>query len=217
MSDANPFQSPTPVNVGQPIAGNPIDRKPGALTAIAVICLILGIFGIMNFCGSILAVVMQMLASNVVDSIPSTDPNMEFQKENLAANQVLIIPMGILGLFNLGVAAGLITGAIGTFSLKQKLHGIFKTSLSVAIVYCFFKLAFQMYSTWVQYSATRKMFDNPSFQDDPQAVEVASNMMGIFMGVGVLFSVLWCLGLAGFYFWSSSYISKPEIQSLYKN
>lgn len=209
MSD-NPYASPVAADAKQ----DP-DKSPGLFIAVCVICLILGIFGLMGTCFTGVGFALQSFMAEVLEQQgDSTD--MVFQRENLKIQQPLMLPALLISLFNLVVAGGLVIGAIGGLKRTEKLWKTFRLALFGAIFYGLLKIGLQVYGAMLQLNGFEAIRNNPNLQGNPAEMEqmlTVARYMGIATAVvGVLLAV----GLIAFYAWAASYINRPHIRQLYR-
>lgn len=209
---SNPFESPVeakPVLGAQSVP--PV--APGGLTPILVICLILGVFGLMGSCmGGVVAFGMPYMA----DFIQNSDlPEQEKAKQvlSLTAQKPAMIPTLIQSIVNLFVASLLVIGAIGCFKRKESSRGLLRTGLLGAIFFSFLKIGLGIYVYFATAAAMKvgleKLQSAPNFQAENDPLADFSQIFGMIgMGAGVLFAV----GLLIFYFWARSYLGKPSVE-----
>ena len=200
----NPYQS----NPTLPQATSVPQQKPGGLTAIAVICLILGSLGALM---ALLSIAMLFLqgSMNQFQAAQPGGPPAEFFAEMEALQASQFIPTLIVNGCNVIIGSLLAIGSIGVLGTKEWGRNLLRNALLAAI---FFVIVRGIYSMWVQYnsmSAISKML--PSGEDTAtlQAIVQGSIIFGIVIGV------IWMAVLIGFYIWSRSYLNKPPIRALF--
>ena len=198
----NPYQS----NPTLPQATSVPQQKPGGLTAIAVICLILGSLGALM---AIFGIVMLFLQGTMNQFQPGA-AEAEFLAEMEALQASQFIPTLIINGCNVIIGSLLAVGSIGVLGTKEWGRNLLRNSLLAAI---FFVLVRGIYGMWVQYSsmsAIGKMV--PPGGEGAETVEMA---MQVGIIVGIVIGVAWMAVLIGFYIWSRSYLNKPPIRALF--
>ena len=200
----NPYQS----NPTLPQATSVPQQKPGGLTAIAVICLILGSLGALMALFGIAMLFLQGSMNQLQAAQPGGPPP-EFLAEMEALQASQFIPTLIVNGCNVIIGSLLAIGSIGVLGTKEWGRNLLRNALLAAI---FFVIVRGIYSMWVQYnsmSAISKML--PSGEDTAtlQAIMQGSIIFGIVIGV------IWMAVLIGFYVWSWIYLNKPPIRALF--
>ena len=209
MSQTNPYQSvPSLPNSGKSIA----KQKPGGLTAIPVICLILGALGIITGLLGVVMTVFQGFANNLQQGM-QMDPGMaEFQAKMQEVQQIQFVPNLIANGCNLIVGSLLVVGAIGVFGLKEWGRKLLRNALLFASVFVVLRGLFMI---WVQYSTMGVMAEAmpiPGGASGPGAgPETFKMMMQAGVIVGIVIGLAWVGLLLGFYLWSRSYLNKESV------
>ena len=200
----NPYQS----NPTLPQATSVPQQKPGGLTAIAVICLILGSLGaLMALFG--IAMLFFQESMNQFQAAQPGGPPPEFLAEMEALQASQFIPNLIVNGCNVIIGSLLAIGSIGVLGTKEWGRNLLRNALLAAI---FFVIVRGIYSMWVQYnsmSAISKML--PSGED-------TATMEAIMQGTiifGIVIGVIWMVVMIGFYIWSWIYLNKPPIRALF--
>ncbi len=201
----NPYQSaptlPNPVIVPQ--------QKPGGLTAVAVISLIIGVMGVLM---SLFAIAMLFLQGtmNQFPGAQTGGPETEIitQMEAIQANQFLTNL--VFGSCNVIIGSLLAIGSIGVLGTKEWGRNLLRNSLLAAIL---FVIVRGICTMWIQYqamSSISKMI--PSGSEGGAAMQT---VMQVSIIVGIVFGVIWMAGLIGFYVWGRIYLNKPPIKALF--
>jgi hypothetical protein len=210
MSD-NPFAAPNPSEGKSPQTRG---KAPGALTAILVICLIMGIMGLLGSCmgGVALGVQnsLQLQGANMGDPAQQAiqEKMQEMQSQQFIPNVIMI------GL-NFIVAPLLIIGAIGCLSRKAWGHGLLVKGLLVAVFYVVVKTVLTIVIQVATMGSVGEVMQEAMAQQGgapPQAAEMMGGAMKIGMVVAIVFAVGWALLQLGFYIWSWTYLRKDEVQ-----
>ena len=197
----NPYQSapslPNPASLAA-------QQKPIGLTAIPVICLILGILGTLMNLWILIVLVFQ-------DSFKAAQPaNLAEYHEKLAAiQQGQIIFSIIIICCNFIIAPLLVYGAISVLKVKESGRNLLRNTLLFAII---FVVARGAYAIWHQFNKMSAMKELPSAEfNDP----VMASAMQFSMVAGIVVGVIWAVGLVGFYVWSRVYLNKPSVRAFF--
>lgn len=214
MSD-NPFKSqpsePTPQTVPATEIPAPPRSAPGALTPILIICLILGIFGLLGSCGSGVVVVFQSVFADFIADVPGRVEDKEFQRLNFSVQKKMMVPGLVLAAINLVIATMLVIGSIGGLRRKDSGRSLLSTAILAAIVYGILKIVVTIYSYFVTMSGLSEAVANYEGEADP-AVLTSLLQFGKLGGIiGTVFAVVFALAILGFYIWARSYLNKSQV------
>lgn len=200
----NPYQS----NPTLPQATSVPQQKPGGLTAIAVICLILGSLGALMALFGIAMLFLQGSMNQFQAAQPGGPPP-EFFAEMEALQASQFIPTLIVNGSNVLIGSLLAIGSIGVLGTKEWGRNVLRNALLAAI---FFVVVRGIYSMWVQYSSMSAMSKMVPSGGDAATMEAIMQGSIIF---GIVIGVIWMAVLIGFYIWSRSYLNKPPIRALF--
>ena len=200
----NPYQS----NPTLPQATSVPQQKPGGLTAIAVICLILGSLGALMALFGIAMLFLQGSMNQFQAAQPGGPPP-EFLAEMEALQASQFIPTLIVNGCNVIIGSLLAIGSIGVLGTKEWGRSLLRNALLAAI---FFVVVRGIYSMWVQYSSMSAMSKMVPSGGDAATMEAIMQGGIIF---GIVIGVIWMAVLIGFYIWSRSYLNKPPIRALF--
>ena len=198
----NPYQS----NPTLPQATSVPQQKPGGLTAIAVICLILGSLGALM---AIFGIVMLFLQGTMNQFQPGA-AEAEFLAEMEALQASQFIPTLIVYGCNVIIGSLLAIGSIGVLGTKEWGRSLLRNALLAAI---FFVIVRGIYTMWMQYSSMSAMSNMMSSAGENAAAVEMGMQIGIF--IGIAFTVIWGAALIVFYIWSWNYLNKPPIRALF--
>ena len=184
-------------------------EKPGGLTAIAVICLILGTLGVLVSLATIVMLFFQDDLNQFQNAQPGgSTPEFVAEMEALQTSQLL--PNLIFSGCNVIIGSLLVTGSIGVLGTNEWGRSLLRNSLLVAIL---FVIVRGIYGMWIQFqsiSTISKMI--PSGGEGAAELEM---IMRISIIVGLVIGIVWLVVLVVFYAWSRSYLNKPPIRSLF--
>ncbi len=208
MSD-NPFAESKPVQaeISPPDTSH---KRPGALNAILIVCIVLGVLGIFGSCIGIGG----LAAQDYIATLPGQDDPMNVKMREL--QKPMLIPNIIMMGLNCIIAPLLLIGGIGGLNRKGWAYGLLKFTLLAATIYVLIRgvvstvLQFGMMSE-MKTAVLEGLKDQPNM--NPQAAEMAGNMAQIFGMVGLGFGVVVMLILAGFYFWGWNYLRKDNVKA----
>ncbi len=196
----NPYQS---LPESTKPSGVAPQQKPGGLTAIAVICLVLGGLALL---GSLLAIGMSFFQDslNQFQNAQASGPGAEIQAKMQAVQEGQFIPNLIFSGCNVIIGTLLVLGGIGVLTLKESGRNLLRSVLLVAIV---FVIVRGIYGIWNSVSVMGAIQD----VGDP----VLQTAMQVGLIIGLVFAVIVPMVLVGFYAWSRSYLNKPDIRALF--
>ena len=200
----NPYQS----NPTLPQATSVPQQKPGGLTAIAVICLILGSLGALIALFGIVMLFFQGSMNQFQAAQPGGPPP-EFFAEMEALQASQFIPTLIVNGCNVIIGSLLAIGSIGVLGTKEWGRNLLRNALLAAI---FFVVVRGIYSMWVQYSSMSVISKMVPAGGDKATMEAIMQGTIIF---GIVIGVIWMVVLIGFYIWSRIYLNKPPIRALF--
>jgi uncharacterized BrkB/YihY/UPF0761 family membrane protein len=221
MSD-NPFASSPKPEEGMPAPGQqfvPPQQAPGALTAISVICLILGVLGLLGSCTTIGGLIAQGFGvdfNQFVQEMSGQEPDetqKKLQELTAAANNKMVIPGIVLTVLRLIVALLLTLGSIFCLRRKEKGRTTLRKGLLSAIFYCVLYIGFSIYSTMSVLGFIKQGFEE--FAGDQQNLEQILPII-TWSAIGLLvFFCLFYLVLMAFYFWARGYLNKEQVISYF--
>jgi hypothetical protein len=218
MSD-NPFASKPESFLPMPpgVSGDPgiPQKSPGGLTAILVICLILGILGLGSTCFGGLGYVAASFLEDFAIEGAADDAQRELQKSNFAAQKKLMIPGLALIVVNLVVATLLFAGSILGLKRKESGRKLLGYGLIGAILYSFPKMGFYIYQQMVTSAATREVLEKMSGEEGGEQIEMIASISSGFGWVITIFFVIVSLVMLGFYIWAKLYLGKDRIVELF--
>ena len=200
----NPYQS----NPTLPQATSVPQQKPGGLTAIAVICLILGSLGALMALFGIVILFFQGSMNQFQAAQPGGPPP-EFLAEMEALQASQFIPTLIVNGCNVIIGSLLAIGSIGVLGTKEWGRNLLRNALLAAI---FFVVVRGIYGMWVQYSSMSVISKMVPAGGDKATMEAIMQGTIIF---GIVIGVIWMVVLIGFYIWSRIYLNKPPIRALF--
>lgn len=200
----NPYQS----NPTLPQATSVPQQKPGGLTAIAVICLILGSLGALMALFGIVMLFFQGSMNQFQAAQPGGPPP-EFLAEMEALQASQFIPTLIVNGCNVLIGSLLAIGSIGVLGTKEWGRSLLRNALLAAI---FFVVVRGIYSMWVQYSSMSVISKMVPAGGDKATMEAIMQGTIIF---GIVIGVIWMVVMIGFYIWSRIYLNKPPIRALF--
>ena len=200
----NPYQS----NPTLPQATSVPQQKPGGLTAIAVICLILGSLGALMALFGIVMLFFQGSMNQFQAAQPGGPPP-EFLAEMEALQASQFIPTLIVNGCNVIIGSLLAIGSIGVLGTKEWGRNLLRNALLAAI---FFVVVRGIYGMWVQYSSMSVISKMVPAGGDKATMEAIMQGTIIF---GIVIGVIWMVVMIGFYIWSRIYLNKPPIRALF--
>ena len=212
----NPFASPQPVSAEYETAAR--RKAPGALTAILIICLVLGILGLLESCfgGAALAFQTQINEFQAKNPDPIAK---KMQQEIEGVQQEQFVPNLIMIGLNFIVAPLLVTGAIGGLNRKTWGYRFLSAGLLLAVFYVVVRVVLTIIIQLATMGTMTKAMQDGMRQQGganaAQGAEIVGTAMqvGIYVAIGV--SVLWGLIQLGFYFWSWTYLRKDQTRSYF--
>ena len=200
----NPYQS----NPTLPQATSVPQQKPGGLTAIAVICLILGSLGALMALFGIVMLFFQGSMNQFQAAQPGGPPP-EFLAEMEALQASQFIPTLIVNGCNVIIGSLLAIGSIGVLGTKEWGRNLLRNALLAAI---FFVVVRGIYGMWVQYNSMSVISKMVPAGGDKATMEAIMQGTIIF---GIVIGVIWMVVMIGFYIWSRIYLNKPPIRALF--
>ena len=209
----NPFATPEIVSA-TPKAPQ---KAPGALTAILIICLVMGILGLLGSCMGAAGLAFQGQIQGMQQNMG--DPAQQAMQKELQTiqNQQLIPNLIMVGL-NFIVAPLLTIGAIGGLNRKPWGHKLLSIGLLVAMFYVVIKLVISIIMQVMTMGPMTKAMEKAMAEQggaEAQAAGVIGGAMQIGIIVGIVIAAVWGLLLLGFYIWAWMYLRKDEVMSYF--
>lgn len=212
----NPFAKPEIVS-GSPKVSQ---KAPGGLTALLIICLVLGILGLFMSCMGGAALALQGPLQEWQQEMG--DPAQQaMQKEIQTTQEPYFIPSLIMVGLNFIVAPLLTIGAIGGLNRKPWGHKLLGFGLLLAIFYVVvnsvLKIIMQVMTMGPIAKITEKAMAEQGAAGGPQA-QTAEMMGGLMQVIGIgaiVIAAIWGLMLLGFYVWGWMYLRKDAVKNYF--
>lgn len=217
---ATPVEATTPYSSAE-MTSLPAKKKlPGAMMAIAIICLILGILGLSSSCMSGVFLAAQPALENMIENIPDDMPDAEETKEisrmGFRAQDSMFIPSIVLTIIGLIVALMLIVGSIG--ALRGKLSGrdTLNLALLAAIFYSFLKIGIGVYAQIASTAFINDAIENYQGDANKERLQemMAQNSLQSLIGPAIIIGL--GVGLLIFYIWAKLYIKSEKVTAHYE-
>ena len=209
----NPFaQAAGNAETPPPVATAGPKPPPGALQVISILCLILGVLGLISSCGGGLVFGFQSFFFQMIENAPLNNQN-EFQKLNFkaATNSAVMIPNVLLLLFNFVVAPMLLLGGINTLRKKEAGRRMLRRGLLLGMIYNALKAVLGVVGQLIVMNSLAQAIDNYDGPGDQDEISMMFEMTQVFGIGGAVFAGLISLALLGFYFWARNYLNKPDV------
>ena len=179
---------------------------------ICILCIMLGGLG---FLASMLGIAGLFFQEQITDfqKTMGDASQQEMQAKMAAAQSSFFIPNLILMICNLLIAPALLIGSIGILIKKVWGQKILSRALIAAAIFILLRTILTSIFQ-VQFFGIMKETMMEQIPANSGAVE-AGTMETVMMAslyFGVAFAIVWALGLAAFYFWSSRYLKKDSTQ-----
>lgn len=217
----NPYSSPPPVEMPRQGAG-----RPGWLTAVCVIAIILGALGILSALATLLMTVFagEFQAMMGTPQGPGISPEMQrvqdqFQKEMNAIQDRYFVAIIAVSLFHAVVAGMLLVGGIRSLGGSAAGRSLLLAAFVAAIVYEICVGVLQSFMNIEMNSAMNSYFEGlvgtmPSAGPPPEVM--VSIMQGSAV-VGYVLQYVLILAKIGFYVFGINYLRRPHITALFSN
>jgi len=225
LSADDPYRSP--VQPEPAYAAPSGKQKPGWLTALCVLCIVIGTLGLMNGLIGLGATLFGEQLQQVLGSMSKgqqTQPELQklqqkLQDETRAINEQFFVPTLIAVLLKVSISAVLIFGGIRALSLKRNSRSLLMWGCIVALL---FELGLSVLQS-VMYMETlavyNQLLDNflQDLQRDRNVVPAQAMMtimqVALYAGI-VVFFILQFIKVV-FYFWGANYLRRPAIAALF--
>jgi hypothetical protein len=209
----------------------PVKRRSGGVTAICVLAIILGSFGLMSGCGSIVNVAtggrMQQMFTPATPGVPKEmqEAQDEFAGAMTSIMQRYSVVNGIFGVLLLALAAALVWGGIKTLQLSDSGRRLLKTAMILAVP---LEIARAVPATLIQLEmspALQQHMDRtmeaarpPGKELKPQekaVFETISTFVRVVMWISVAFILLWVVIKIAFFAFSARHLGKPSVREMF--
>jgi hypothetical protein len=211
----NPYADFSPAHA-RPVSGAP--SRPGALTAVAVIALVLGILGFFSSCLAVVMLPMQTQFQAALGGIapgPSASPierqQYEMQVALAAMNQEYIVPQMVIAAAHIILAACMIIGATLVLRGRERGRAFLIYTVLIVIVFELLRTAFavflqlQMLPVYDEF-VNRMAREATASSADQTILWITRMMKGVMLAV-VVFAVAWPLAKIIIYGLSARYLS----------
>jgi hypothetical protein len=222
----DPYRSPS-LPEG-PYAGQPLSGRPGKLTALCVLCIVLGALGLMNSlmgaAGALVGAQMQaFFQPKATAGVPAEmqKAQEEFQQEvnDIQGKYMREVVAGIA--FRFAAALLLLVGGIRSLSLKESGRKVLLVACAVAIVFELLHAILQSIINMEMMTAVNSyvegmMASMPQAEMPPGFSKMMQTVVrGSIIG-GLIMSYLLVLAKAGLYTFGLVYLRRPAIKALFK-
>ena len=199
----NPYQSVP--SLPNPSRGAPVlQQKPAWLTAIPVICLVLGLLGgLFTLAGLVMLVYQSFNGGPPVMPAGMAD----YQAEMAEFQQQQFVPNLIFNGCGLIVASLLVVGSIGVLKLQERGRNLLRNALLLAVIFVALR---GVYTAWIQYRAMEMLSRTMTPPNGTDAVTFETGMQIGVIAVIVL-GLIWGALLIVFYLWSRAYLNKQSV------
>lgn len=208
-TDPSPYTAPASTTASLPPAA------PGALTAILVICLILGIFGLIGSCMGGVSLGMMGMIETMLEQAQLPEDQKVFNQINMDAQKSVMLPAIILMGVNVIVAIMLIIGSIGCMRKKETSRQFMGTALLAAIIYSVLKIAITIYNYFAANAALNTAIEKLNGDPIYDSVKTLSTTNQLVTMISVVVGIVLAVVLLGFYLWARSYINKPAVEKYF--
>ncbi len=182
----NPFQAPNS-------QADPVDivpgSRPGGLTPISVISLILGAIGLFGSCIGLFGILAAFIISKSPD-FPQQVSNFELATGSL------------FSLLNLVIAIALLVSSFGVLFENRRLARTLRPTVFIAAIFVLVRLGFGIVRSAIQFNREDTALP---FANDPE-------QRWIFFAAILVLSVLWGLALLVYYIFAYRYLSRSEVR-----
>jgi hypothetical protein len=230
MTTSDPQPPFGPDGSASPFAGPPRAKRPGRLTAVCIIAIILGALGVLGSLSAMASIAFQRAASKAFEMPQQPGPNTEFVEANRKMQQrtqdVALRFWGLnvgVALANLAVSAGLLVGGIVMFKMNGKARAFLLAVLAVAIVFeviqasVYVLMQLQMAPILAESMPQMMKTTVPKGQPETEQVaEMGAVVAKVTIFVGIAFHAIFALVKLIFYAIGARYLCKPSIRALCK-
>jgi hypothetical protein len=226
QGEVSPFGM-TPVTPGAARTMAGVRQRPGGLTAICVMAIVLGALGLMTGClGALSQVFNQQMQNGLAEmQAGANEEAAELQKEMnakvLAATAKYAWLTAVLSVFQLALAGSLLAGGIMSLKLRplgrKLLLGAFATAIVFEAVRIYPTLAVQRATAPIMAEYMPKVMKAQAPKGgQPQGMDQAmSGIMSVALIVGMVFAVGTVIVKVVFYAIGIVYLRKPPVTSLF--
>lgn len=207
----NPFATPEIVSTSPKVS----QKAPAGLTALLIICLVLGILGLLVSCLGAATIAFQGQLQSMQQNMG--DPAQQAMQKEMQSiqNQQLIPNLIMLGL-NFIVAPLLVIGAIGGLNRKTWAHNLLSIGILAAIFYVVIKVVLTIIMQVMTMGPITKAMEKAMAEqggNGAQAAGVIGSAMQIGIIVGIVVTAVLGLIMLGFYVWGWLYLRKDTVKN----
>ena len=217
----NPYSSPPPDSYSPRSS-----ERPGWLTAIIVIAIILGVFGLLIGVVGLGSTIFgqQMQAAMAPRPNPGITPEMQkamdqFQKEIQAITDRYFVPLLLSSLLRVVVASLLVYGGIQALSLKANGRTVLLAAFATGLVFEVFTGVLQSFMNIEMNAAMNAYFEGivGAMPAQGPGSEVMLSIMRMSMVFGYIFQYFTTFAKIAFYVFGLVYLRRPQIVALFRN
>lgn len=224
---ANPYRPPQ--SFGSSTSDNSLRRRPGGLTAICVIAIILGGLGLAASVVGLGSMAAKSWINNAFLIKPQKDgkvdkaleAQMEMQtKMNQVTDRYTGFTLGF-ALLNVVIAGSLVTGGILTLKLhpngRKLLIAAFTTAIFFELLRAIMNVCMQLEMSEVMYDSMSRMMQAaaaPGKGGGPEgaAITAAAMKIGVYIGLGI--TLVMVLAKLIYYAIGTQYLQRPNVREL---
>ena len=223
-SSFDPYRSPS-LPEGT-YAGPPPRGRPGWLSALCVICIVLGALGLMNSVFGTIGLVVGPSFQRFMAAQPQPGMTEElkkaqenFQEDMYKIQRKYIWPLSVSMLVRVVVCTLLLVGGIRALSMVEKGRKLLIVACSIALVFDLLQAILQLVIAVENMTVTNEFMEVMASQggSTPKEVEAVIKTIGSVIRFLVLGMVcVFALAKIAFYIFTVLYLQKPHIMALFK-
>jgi hypothetical protein len=220
----DPYRTPDlPVYTDQ---GRGQTGRPGWLTALCVLCIVIGLLGVLNGLAQLFGTLFaeQMQTAFTPPGGQGIPPELQqvqdrFRDETLAVQEKFYFPNLVAAVFRISIAGCLVYGGIACLGLAATGRQVLIFALGAAVLFELGHGLLQSLISMEMMTAVNAFFES-FLQTMPQGngppPEVMLNIMKGSFIVGFVFQFAIGLLKIGFYIWGAMFLMRPAIKALFQ-
>lgn len=190
-----------------------LNERPGILTAIAIIGIVLGSCGVLGSLGGLAGILLQDRLSSVQTGAALPQEQRQLLEQTNELNRAYRVPTTIATLANLVASTLLIVGGALTLARKAVALGLMMNTVIAALVVDLFSAGFTVFMQIKLRPLTEEMMRSAAADLPPGADAAMGSVMSAAVWVGAVFTVFWLLCKLAYYIVAMVALKKPAVKA----
>jgi hypothetical protein len=188
-------------------------ERPGSLTPIAIIGIVLGSLGVLAALGGIIGLLLQDQLTGLQQTAQLPEAQRELLEQTSALTRAYLVPTMIAALANLVASIFLIVGGAVLLGRKPVAVGLMTKTVIAAIVVDLYSTALAIYMQLKTKPLTDQMMRATTAEMPPGTDAALGSFMSAAVWAGAVFTVFWLLCKLAYYIVAIVALKKPAVKA----